>query len=105
MACCKVLGAIVRGDHHRAFDLTKDSINPHPCRLIDLNDAFRKAGPVSGQWMLTRGVADPGAVFVALATQAIRSYDRFRAEDDPYAERDFGSFDLAGQKLFWTIDY
>lgn len=74
-------------------------------RISDLNDAFRKAGPVSGQWMLTRGVADQGAVFVALATQAVRSYDRFRAEDDPSAEHDFGSFDLAGQKLFWKIDY
>ena len=75
------------------------------CRISDLNDAFRKAGPVSGQWMLTRGVADQGAVFVALATQAVRSYDRFRAENDPYTEHDFGSFDLAGQKLFWKIDY
>lgn len=74
-------------------------------RISDLNDAFRKAGPVSGQWMLTRGVADQGAVFVALATRAVQVYDRFRPEDDPYGEHDFGSFLLAGQKLFWKIDY
>lgn len=73
-------------------------------RISDLNDAFRQAGPVSGQWMLTRGVADQGAVFVALATRAVQSFDGFRPENDPYGEHDFGSFDLAGQKLFWKID-
>lgn len=74
-------------------------------RISDLNDAFRNAGPVSGQWMLTRGVADQGAIFVALATQAVRTFDRFGPENDPYGEHDFGSLEIAGQKLFWKIDY
>jgi hypothetical protein len=25
--------------------------------------------------------------------------------NDPYGERDFGAFELAGEKLIWKIDY
>jgi uncharacterized protein DUF3768 len=29
----------------------------------------------------------------------------FNTNDDPYGEHDFGSFELAGEKFFWKIDY
>jgi hypothetical protein len=74
-------------------------------RVRDLNDAFRTGGPVPGQWMLTRGVASMGAEFVALATAAVRNFDGFTCDNDPYGEHDFGSINLAGEKLFWKIDY
>jgi hypothetical protein len=74
-------------------------------RIRDLNDAFRRGGMVPGQWMLTRGVADMGADFVAEAVRQIRTFERFTEGDDPYGEHDFGSFDLAGERLFWKIDY
>jgi hypothetical protein len=37
-------------------------------------------------------------------------YSRSRAwwtltNNDPYGEHDFGSFELAGEKFFWKIDY
>lgn len=47
-------------------------------RVRDLNDAFRRAGPLSGgRWVLTRGVSDLGADFVALAMEAVRGFDGF----------------------------
>ena len=54
--------------------------------------------------MLTRGVAERGSAFVILAVQAVRQFDAFTQGDDPYGEHDFGSFDLAGERLFWKID-
>jgi hypothetical protein len=73
-------------------------------RIRDLNDAFRR-DMTSGQWMLTRGVADKGAEFVAEAVRLVRSFDSFTEENDPYGEHDFGSFDFSGERLFWKIDY
>jgi hypothetical protein len=33
------------------------------------------------------------------------AFDTFTNDNDPHRERDFGSFDLDGEKLFWKIDY
>ena len=73
--------------------------------IRDLNDAFRRDGFASGQWMLTSGVADLGPEFMVLAIQAVRGFDGFSEGDDPYGEHDFGAFNLAGETLFWKIDY
>jgi Protein of unknown function (DUF3768) len=32
-------------------------------------------------------------------------FDAFTTDNDPCGERDFGSFLLDGEKLFWKIDY
>jgi Protein of unknown function (DUF3768) len=29
----------------------------------------------------------------------------FTADNDPYGEHDFGSFEVAGETFFWKIDY
>ncbi len=73
--------------------------------IRDLNDAFRRNGFASGQWMLTSGVADLGPEFMVLAIRAVRGFDGFSESNDPYGEHDFGSFNLAGETLFWKIDY
>ena len=73
--------------------------------IRDLNDAFRRNGFASGQWMLTSGVADLDPEFLVLAIRAVRSFDGFSEANDPYGEHDFGSFNLAGETLFWKMDY
>ena len=35
----------------------------------------------------------------------VRRFDTFTSDNDPYGEHDFGSFNHAGQTLFWKIDY
>ena len=74
-------------------------------RIRELNDRFRTEGLAPGQWVLTRGVAEKGSAFVILAVQAVRQFDAFTQGDDPYGEHDFGAFNLAGERLFWKIDY
>ena len=75
-------------------------------RIRDLNDGFRKTlDPALGRVMLTAGVdALPGDVR-ATAIQKVAAFDNFAVGNDPHGEHDFGSFDLAGDKFFWKIDY
>ncbi|MDO8381027.1 DUF3768 domain-containing protein [Phenylobacterium sp.] len=74
--------------------------------IRDLNDAFRTSGSSArGQWMLTCGIQAKGADFLSLAVKAVREFDGFTDDNDPYGEHDFGSFNLAGETLFWKIDY
>ena len=42
---------------------------------------------------------------MALALSKLRAFNDFTPDNDPYGEGDFGSFDLAGEKFFWKIDY
>jgi hypothetical protein len=74
-------------------------------RIRDLNDAMRNTGISSGKWMMTAGVQALGPDFVLLAMRAVQTFSAFTEDNDPYGERDFGAFDLAGERLFWKIDY
>lgn len=65
-----------------------------------LNDQFRRSGfGVS----LTCGVQSirnlPGLL------QAIRKFDDFSEDSDPWKEHDFGKLIWSGDKVFWKIDY
>jgi hypothetical protein len=35
----------------------------------------------------------------------VQRFAKFDAENDPHGEHDFGSFEVAGEKFFWKIDY
>ncbi len=37
--------------------------------------------------------------------QAVREFDSFTEDNDPYGEHDFGSLEWRGEKVFWKIDY
>jgi uncharacterized protein DUF3768 len=37
--------------------------------------------------------------------QAVRDFDTFTEENDPYGEHDFGALDFDGKRFFWKIDY
>jgi hypothetical protein len=55
--------------------------------------------------MLTAGVDALPSDMRAMATQKVAAFDNFDTGNDPHGEHDFGSFDLAGDKFFWKIDY
>ena len=74
-------------------------------RVRELNDAFRRIGPATGDWMITGGIQAEGPDFVILAMSAVRAFTAFTDDNDPYKEHDFGSFSLIGETLFWKIDY
>ena len=81
-----------------------------------LNNQFRRAGPTPlpasmqlsvpphGRWVLTRGVAAQGDDFVCRAMTAVRFFEEFDADNDPWGLRDFGKLEIDGVRLFWKID-
>lgn len=79
------------------------------------NDRFRKGLPdgldVPGRVVITSGVqsltntdAEP-AKLLPLLCEAIRTFDDFSSDNDPYLEHDFGAFDFEGERIFWKLDY
>ena len=77
-------------------------------RIRTLNDALRSYpwnGPRAlGRTLLTAGVNGKGPAFVLRALNEVAGFNGFSADNDPYGEHDFGSFELDGTKLFWKID-
>ena len=75
-------------------------------RIRELNDAFRTTfDPKLGKALLTSGVNSlPGDVR-AMAIRKTATFDAFTPENDPHGEHDFGSFEIAGQRFFFKIDY
>jgi len=80
--------------------------NPSHERIRELNDAFRKSlDPTLGRAVLTQGVSALPSNVQAMAMRKVATFNAFDADNDPHGEHDFGSFELAGQMLFWKLDY
>lgn len=73
-------------------------------RIRLLNDNFRSTF-IGGQVVTTAGVADLPIDVKARAFLQVQRFARFDADNDPHGEHDFGSFEVAGEKFFWRIDY
>lgn len=75
--------------------------NEISAKIAALNDEHRRS--MEG-CTVTRGVvamrSAANEVFVG-----VRDYAAFTAHNDPYGEHDFGSLKVAGEKIFWKIDY
>jgi hypothetical protein len=72
--------------------------------IRELNDAFRTTFH-GGRVMLTSGFNALPTVLKAQAIDRVRTFSEFKAENDPYDEHDFVSFELEGQQFFAKIDY
>jgi hypothetical protein len=73
-------------------------------KIRALNDAFRRDWAGKGRVYVTRGVAALPAEEQAVILAHVRAFDDFSAENDPYGEHDFGSFERGGKTIFWKID-
>jgi hypothetical protein len=73
-------------------------------RIAALNDTFRRTF-AGGRIVMTAGVASLPESEREQIIGAVREFETFDADNDPYGEHDFGAFDIAGQELFWKIDY
>jgi hypothetical protein len=73
---------------------------PQPNEVARLNDEFRRT---TRELFLTRGVQVlpdiPGLV------TAVRQFNTFTPDNDPYGEHDFGSIHWHEEKTYWKIDY
>ena len=55
--------------------------------------------------LITQGIQALGPDRVAQVLDAVRSFDQFTEDNDPYGEHDFGRIDLQGSAIFWKFDY
>lgn len=72
--------------------------------IARLNDRVRKTA-TGGVIVITRGVRVLPQFTPTDLLNALASYDRFDADNDPHGERDFGDLELFGADLLWKIDY
>jgi Protein of unknown function (DUF3768) len=72
--------------------------------IAALNDTLRKTFE-GGRVVITSSVSTLPPVLVAAVLERVRTFTDFTPDNDPYGEHDFGSFELAGHKFFWKIDY
>ena len=69
-----------------------------------LNDNFRSTF-VGGRVVMTSAVSELPPEVMAKAFLQVQRFAQFDASNDPHGEHDFGSFEVAGEKFFWKIDY
>ena len=68
------------------------------------NDNFRKHLS-QGTLVLTQGIRSNTKEDLEAIITKVRTFDTFDENNDPYGERDFGTFDYKGRRIFWKIDY
>jgi hypothetical protein len=73
-------------------------------KIALLNDNFR-ATFLGGQVVMTVGVNELPLDIKALALLKTQRFRDFTEHNDPYQQHDFGSFEIAGDRFFWKIDY
>lgn len=74
-------------------------------KIRELNDLLRMKGQGRGSIMLTSGLQGMGGEFAVDAVAAVRSFDNFSDDNDPWGEHDFGAVEVHGEKVFFKIDY
>ncbi len=74
-------------------------------KIAELNDLCRMAMGVAGRLVQTEGINDLPPAAQSAIREKVERFDDFTEDNDPYGERDFGSFEHEGQSIFWKIDY
>ena len=74
-------------------------------KIAALNDLCRTAMGITGRLIQTHGVCALPPSDQSAIREKVELFDAFTPENDPHQERDVGSFDHAGQAIFWKIDY
>lgn len=72
--------------------------------IAELNDHHRRNIPITPA-VMTSGVQALGGEMVRRIVAAVRAFDRFTEDNDPWGEHDFGSIEIDGERIFWKIDY
>src|SRR5262245_17218302 len=73
-------------------------------RIRTLNDFFRTTF-IGGQVVLSADVSELPMDTKSRLLLEVQKFANFTPDNDPFAEHDFGSFELEGDKFFWKIDY
>ena len=78
--------------------------SPTTARVRDLNDQLRKHRIVE-RVVMTQSIAALGQEMVMRVDQAVRAFDVFTADNNPYGEHDFGTVQVEEHVVMFKIDY
>jgi len=82
-----------------------DSIRQQRVEIIaQYNDALRQTY-WGGKILMTSGVAELADEISQRLFAAVRDFDNFTSDNDPYGEHNFGKVTVDGKDYFWKIDY
>ncbi len=73
-------------------------------RTRELNDLLRTTGS-GGKTYISRGILSKDADFIAKVTAAVRAFDAFDGDNDPWQEHDCATLDVDGERIMLKIDY
>jgi len=73
-------------------------------KIRELNDRFRTT-MTGGRVMMTAGVDALASDVKAMVIRRVATFSDFNADNDPHVEHDFGSFEFAGRKFIFKLDY
>lgn len=73
-------------------------------RIRKLNDDLRRYGR-GGVTFVTAGIRSLGPPAIGAVIAAVRAFDDFTANNDPYREHDLGVMKLGRIRVMWKIDY
>jgi hypothetical protein len=74
-------------------------------RIAELNDLARTAMGVASRVIQTPGINALPPPIQSKIRENVETFNNFEKGNDPYGERDFGSFEVEGHKVYWKIDY
>lgn len=84
--------------------MTATSATSRIDKIRSLNDDLRTSLN-GGRAVLTAAVAALDSEVQTKIVEAVRHYEAFDADNDPYGEHDFGSLVVDGYTVFFKIDY
>ncbi|OEJ64738.1 hypothetical protein BEN30_16090 [Magnetovibrio blakemorei] len=73
-------------------------------KISQLNDQLRKHG-LGGRVFITQGIQSLDEWYREAVINAVREFNAFTPNNDPYGEHDMGNVVVAGAKAMWKIDY
>jgi hypothetical protein len=74
-------------------------------KIAELNDLCRRAMGIAGRVVQTEGISALPEEDQSAIREAVENFSIFTPDNDPHGERDFGTFEHGGQRIFWKIDY
>jgi Protein of unknown function (DUF3768) len=80
-------------------------VNRNTQRIAELNDLARTAMGIASRVMQTPGINALCPAMQSRIREKVETFDAFTVDNDPYGERDYGSFDHEGTRVMWKIDY
>ncbi|WP_419797658.1 MAG: DUF3768 domain-containing protein [Terasakiella sp.] len=75
-----------------------------PNKIAQLNDLLRKEG-IGGRVMITQGIQALSNDTRKNIFKAIREFDDFNEDNDPYGERDFAALTVDRERINFKFDY